>query len=274
MARPIWNGYISFGLVNIPVVLYSGENKFDIQFKLLDSRDKARIRYVRVNENTGEEVPWQEISKGYEYKENNYILLKEKDLKEIAGEHSKTINIENFINASSLSCMIFDKPYYLVPDKKGEKGYVILRETLKNTKKIGIAKVIIHTREYLAALMVYENALILNLLHYPQEIKQPSEFELPDESIKKHKISAKELDVAKQLVDSMTTKWNPNAYHDAYRDSLEEWIQKKIHHVNPKKSHKKEVISKGSNVINFVDLLKKSLEKNKHKPKGKLRKSR
>jgi DNA end-binding protein Ku len=270
MSRPIWNGYITFGLVNIPVVLYSGEKKFDIQFKLLDSRDKARIRYVRVNEHTGEEVPWEDVAKGYEYDEDNYILVKDKDLKEIAGEHSKTINIENFINANSLGCMVFDKPYFLVPDKKGEKGYVILREILSKTKKIGIAKVIIHTREYLAALMPYENALLLNILHYPQEIKKPSEFELPSDSLKKYKITTKELDVAKQLVDSMTTKWNPNSYHDEYRDALQKWIENKVHHTKTGKSKmSKTSISKSSNVINFVDLLKKSLKEKKGKKPAK-----
>lgn len=275
MSRPIWNGYITFGLVNIPVVLYSGEKKFDIQFKLLDSRDKSRIRYVRVNEHTGEEVPWEDIAKGYQYDEDNYVMLKEKDLKEIAGEHSKTIDIENFINANSLDCMVFDKPYFLVPDKKGEKGYVILRETLANTKKIGIAKVIIHTREYLAALMPFENALVLNILHYPQELKKPSEFELPDGPLKKYKVSPKEMDVAKQLVDSMTTKWNPDSYHDTYRESLQKWIEEKIHHQKPRKGkNKKSTLSKNSNVINFVDLLKKSLQAKKGKNKTKVKKKR
>lgn len=266
MQRPIWNGYISFGLVNIPVTLYSGEKKFDIQFKLLDSRDKSRIRYVRVNEQTGEEVRWEDIAKGYEYDEDNYVLVKEKDLKEIAGEHSKTIEIENFVNSNSLDCMVFDKPYYLVPDKKGEKGYVILRDTLAKNKKVGITKVIIHTREYLAALMPYENALILNLLHYPDEIRKPSEFDLPSDTLKSYKITSKELEIAKQLVDSMTTKWNPAAYHDEYRKALQKWIEDKIQHTTHKKSKsKKETPVKSSNVINFVDLLKKSLNEKKNK---------
>nr|MCH9754794.1 Ku protein [Gammaproteobacteria bacterium] len=157
MARPIWKGYITFGLVNIPVILYPAEKKFDIQFKLIDSRDKARIRYMRINEHTGEEVPWTDIAKGYEYDDNNYWVLKQSDIKAISGEHSKTIDIVTFVNKNSISTMDFEKPYYLVPDKKGEKAYVLLREILKDTKKVGISKVIIHTREYLAALIPYEN---------------------------------------------------------------------------------------------------------------------
>lgn len=262
MSRPIWKGYITFGLVNIPVILYSAEKKFDINFKLIDSRDNARIRYIRINEHTGEEVPWDAIAKGYEYDENNYIVLDEKELKNIAGEHSKTIDIIAFVNANELDYMIFDKPYYLVPDKKGEKGYVILRETLRETEKIGITKVIIHTREYLAGLIPYENALILNLLHYQQEIKRPSEFELPTNNLKTYKITAKEIQIAKQLVDSMTEKWQPTNYHDEYHDALKKWIEIKLQHKKPKPIKGKR-ISSSSNIINFVDLLNKSLKNKK-----------
>lgn len=265
MPRPIWKGYITFGLVNIPVVLYSAEKKFDINFRLLDSRDKARVRYMRINEQTGEEVPWQDVAKGYEYDENNYILVHDKELKELAGEHSKTIQIEAFINTKELSCMQFDRPYYLVPDKKGDKGYVMLREILSATKKIGIAKVIIHTREYLAALMPYEKAIVLNLLHYQQEMRKPSEFDLPSDNLKTYKISAKEMEIARQLVDSMTTKWKPDAYHDEYRDALQKWIEDKIHHQKPKKTKSRSPAAT-SNVINFVDLLKKSLKDKKIPP--------
>jgi DNA end-binding protein Ku len=269
MSRPIWNGYITFGLVNIPVILYSGENKFDIQFKLVDSRDKSRIKYVRINEHTGEEVAWEDVAKGYQYEDDNFILVKDKDLKEIAGQHSKTIEIENFVSANSLNCLLFDRPYYLIPDKKGDKGYVILRETLTQTKKIGIAKVIIHTREYLSALMPYKNALILNLLHYPQEIKKPAEFELPSDNLKKYKVSPKEMEVATQLVNSMTTKWNPDAYHDKYREALQKWIEEKIHHKKYKKLKTKTTpLEKSSNVINFVDLLKKSIRSKKTKKRS------
>lgn len=264
--RPIWKGSISFGLVNIPVVLYSGEKKFDIQFKLVDSRDNERIRYVRVNEHTGEEVPWEDVAKGYEYNEHNYILLKEEDLKKIAGENLKTIDIESFVNKDSVDYLYYDKPYYLIPDKKGDKGYVILRETLKNTKKIGIAKVIIHTREYLAALMPYENALVLNLLRYDQELRKPSEFDLPADNMKSYKITPKEMDVAKELVASMTTKWNSEDYKDEYRDALQSWVEEKMHHETPHPMKKRAAgAGKPSNVINFVDLLKKSLADKKQK---------
>ncbi|MES2141729.1 MAG: Ku protein [Pseudomonadota bacterium] len=264
MTRPIWIGYITFGLVNIPVTLYSAEKKFDIQLKLIDSRDKAKIHYMRINEHTGEEVAWSDVAKGYEYEKNNYVLLKEADIKAISGEHSKTIDIANFVDKNSLEIMDYEKPYFLVPNKKGEKAYVILREILKNTKKIGIAKVVIHTREYLAALIPCKNALVLNLLRYHQELRKISEFDFPSTNIKPYKISEKEMEIAKQLVTSMTTQWKPEIYHDEYRAALEKYVEAKVHHKLKKTSkHMQLRSSKDKNVINFVDLLKKSLEKNK-----------
>ena len=269
MARPIWKGFITFGLVNIPVILYPAEKRQDIQFKMVDSRDKAKIHYKRINEETGKEVPWSDVAKGYEYEDNNFIIIKEEDIKAISGEHSKTIEIDSFIDIDSLDYVYFDKPYYLVPDKKGDKGYVILRETLKDTKKIGIAKVIIHTREYLAALMPYENALVLNLLRYDQELRKIADLDLPKGNLKTYKINTKELEIAKQLVASMTTKWHPETYHDVFRETLRKWIDEKIEHIGEKPSRKKAknepIRTPKANVINFVDLLKKSLEQQKPK---------
>ncbi len=121
MARPIWKGYITFGLINIPVILYPAEKKFDIQFKLIDSRDKARVRYVRINEHTGAEVAWTDVAQGYEYDANNYLLLKRSDVEAISGIHSKTIDIASFVDQNSIDHMVFEKPYYLVPEKKRPK---------------------------------------------------------------------------------------------------------------------------------------------------------
>ncbi|MEN9470810.1 MAG: Ku protein [Candidatus Aquirickettsiella gammari] len=264
MARPIWKGYITFGLINIPVILYPAEKKFDIQFKLIDSRDKARVRYVRINEHTGEEVAWSDVAKAYEYDDDNYLLLKQSDVEAISGIHSKTIDIASFVDRNSIDNMVFEKPYYLVPDKKEAKAYVLLREILKKTNKVGIAKIIIHTREYLAALTPHKNALILNLLRYHQELRASSEFKLPTSNLKSYKISSKELDIAKQLVDGMTGKWNPKDYHDVFRETLAKWAAKQI---QPKKVFNKKInaITKRVNIIDFVDLLKKSIKKNKQK---------
>jgi DNA end-binding protein Ku len=244
--------------------LYSAEKKFDIQFKLIDSRDKARVRYVRINEHTGEEVAWTDVAQGYEYDANNYLLLKRSDVEAISGIHSKTIDIASFVDQNSIDNMVFEKPYYLVPDKKEAKAYVLLREILKKTNKVGIAKIIIHTREYLAALIPHKNALILNLLRYHQELRASSEFKLPTGNLRSYKISSKELDIAKQLVDGMTAKWNPKDYHDVFRKTLAKWAAEQIQH---KKvfNKKPKAIPKRVHIIDLVDLLKKSIQKNKQK---------
>ena len=147
MSRPIWKGSISFGLVNIPVSLYSGEQRNVLHFNLLDSRDQAHIRFKRVNEVTGKEVPWDKIIKGFEIKKDEYVLLDDKDFERIAAENNKAIEITDFVDGDSIDPLYFEKPYYLTPDKAGLKGYVLLRATLKKLGKVGIAKVVIRTRE-------------------------------------------------------------------------------------------------------------------------------
>jgi DNA end-binding protein Ku len=266
MSRPIWKGYITFGLVNIPVVLYSAEKRVDIHLTLVDSRDKARVRYERINENTGAEVPWQDVAKGFEFDDHNYVLIKEDDIKKIAGENQKTIDIINFIDKDSLDFTYFEKPYYLVADKKGEKGYVLLRETLKKTGKIGIAKLFIRTKQYLAALIPYQDALMLDLMRYAQEIVPLSEFDFPKGSLKDFAISTKEMDVAQQLLESMSSPWNPQEYQDKYRLDLQEWIDQKIaeqHGAPATKRRAKTTKVEKTNVIDFVELLKNSLNGNK-----------
>ncbi len=264
MSRPIWKGHITFGLVNIPVVVHSGEKQVDLHFRLLDSRNHARVRYERVNEETGEEVPWQEIVKGFEHEEGQYVILSDADFEKVAVEVNKTVEIENFVDGNEIDYVYFDKPYYLVPDKKGEKGYVLLREVLKRSGKVGIAKVVIRTRQYLAALLPLSNALVLELLRFHQEIRDVKELDVPDGSVKSYKISEKELTLAQQLVESMSTKWEPHRYHDDYRDALMKWIEKKSKSAQSRKSPtaapKEEKTSTGK-VIDMMGLLKKSVQK-------------
>lgn len=263
--RTIWRGYITFGLVNIPVVLYSAEKpQQEIHFKLLDKKNHAGIRYTKVNEETGKEVPWQDIVKGYEFEPGHYAILSPEDLEEISQENHKAIEIEDFIDLDQLEPLYFEKPYYLLPDKRGEKGYVLLRETLRNTNKVGIARIMIRTHQYLAAVMVQDNAIIVNTMRYPQEIKTPLEVDVPEEPISHYKISKKEFDIAKQLVDTMTVKWDPNRYTNDYREELLQLIEEKIASGGKKAiKHEKETKVKQTNVIDFMELLKKSLQEKK-----------
>src|SRR3989339_1380560 len=179
MARPIWKGHITFGLVNIPVTLYSAEKRDELHFKLLDSRNKARVHYERVNEETGEEVPWSEVVKAFEYDKGNYVLVEEEDFKRAAPEATQAVEIQDFVDREDVDYVYYDKPYYLMPGKKGEKGYVLLREILRRTGKVGISKVVIRTRQYLDALLAEGDALVLELLRFDQEVRKPEEFDLP-----------------------------------------------------------------------------------------------
>jgi len=171
MARPVWKGHISFGLVNVPIVLYSAERRADISFQLIDSRNAARVRYERVNEETGEEVPWDRVVKGFEYEDGNYVLLSEGELENASAELTRTIEIEQFVDLANIGIRFFDRPYILAPASKGEKGYVLLREAISKAGKAGIARVVIRARQYLAAVVVENDALVLELLRYAQELR-------------------------------------------------------------------------------------------------------
>jgi len=260
MPRPIWKGTLSFGLVSIPVTLHSGETSFDLHFRLMDSRNKAAVRYERVNEATGEEVPWNAVVKGYEYAKNNYVLLTPEDFKHANVAAVETIEIQDFVSRDEMQFIYFQKPYYVVPQKKTDKGYVLLREILRDTKKVGIAHVVVRTRQYIAAVFPCCDALVVDLLRYRQEVKDPSEFDLPTENLKAYKISPREMDMANQLINSMTTEWKPEKYHDEYRDSLMKWIQKKVkaHGAAPATEEEPEKKTDGKNV-DMLELLKRSI---------------
>lgn len=267
MPRPIWKGNISFGLVYIPVTLYPAiEAKSEIHFHLMDNRNHARVRYQRVNEETGKEVPWDEIVKAYEFDKGNYVTVDQKELEQVAAQQFQTVEIEGFIDKAVLASVYFDKPYYLIPDKHGEKGYLLLLETLLKTQKIGIARVVIKTRQHLACLVPYKNALVLNLLRFPDEIRDVTEFQFAKMDLKKQKVSTKEIDMAERLVRNMTLKWNPKKYHDESKKLLRDIIQKKIKkgkgiELEPAKEEVQEgQVGHKAKVVDFMDLLKRSVE--------------
>jgi DNA end-binding protein Ku len=261
MPRPIWKGHISFGLVSVPVMLHSLEQRGDLSFHLIDSRDAARVRYQRVNDETGEEVPWDSIVKGYEYDDGRYVLLSDEELQHASVEMTHTIEIEQFVDFSKIDVQYFERPYVLVPAREGEKGYALLRAAIAESGKAGIATVVIRTRQYLAALVANGDALMLELLRYKQELRDVKEFELPSRDLRKINVAKKEIDLAKQLIEGMSTPWKPADYHDEYRDVLMKLIDKKI------KSGKSEVIDEVDDTasadepgtINFMEVLKKSL---------------
>ena len=262
MARPIWTGNLSFGLLNVPVSLMSGARSNDLSFRMLDARDRKPIRFERVNADTGEEVPWKEIVKAFEYDKGSYVVIDKADIAAASPETHESVEIEAFVDAEAIDIRYFEKPYVLVPGKKAEKGYVLLRETLRNSGKIGVARVVIRTREYLSAVMPLGDALVLMMMRYPQELVDPAEYNLPKGNTGDYRISPKELEMATQLVDSMATEWNPDAYRNEFRERLSEIIRKRV----KDKGATTRVLEEPSpsedattNVVDFVALLQKSL---------------
>ena len=270
MARPIWTGTLSFGLLNVPVSLMSGERRIDLQFRMLDSRDRKPVRYERVNADTGEEVPWKDVVKAYEYDKGSYVVLEQEDIKAAAPESHETVEVEAFVDATQIDPRYYEKPYLLVPGKKAEKGYVLLRETLRSSGRVGIARVVIRTREYLSAVMPHGDGLVLMLLRWPQELVDPEDYKLPGESLAKYRISDKEVAMASQLIDSMSGDWNPDDYHDEFRTRLQAILRKRIKQKGGTAKVEDEVADThedaSTNVVDFMSLLQKSLDAKKRTP--------
>ncbi|MGQ4661032.1 non-homologous end joining protein Ku [Lysobacter sp. F6437] len=269
MARPVWSGTLSFGLLNIPVSLMSGERKTDISFRMLDVRDNHPIRYERVNAETGEEVAWKDIVKAFEYDKGSYVVLDPGDIKSAAPESHDAIEVEAFVDVASIGPQYFEKPYVLVPAKKAEKGYVLLREALASTGKIGIARVVIRTRESLCAVMPQDNALLLLMMRYPQELVDIDEYRIPEGKSGDYRITDKELKFSEQLIDTMSGEWAPDDYQDEFRHRLQDVITQRMKDKGVVRhgDEEPEVEEHAStNVVDFMELLQQSIAKKKRTP--------
>lgn len=264
MARALWKGSISFGLVNIPVGLYSAEDRDEgVSFTQLDQRTMSPIGYKRYNKSTGEDVPWDEIVRGYEYERGQYVVLSDEDFERANPKASRTVEIVDFVDASEIEPVYFDKPYYLAPTSTASKGYALLRETLRRTNKIGIARVVIRTREYLAAVIARGPVLLLEVLRYPYEIRSPADLEVPGEDLAAIGVTEKELKMAERLVEEMVEPWQPEKFRDSYRDDLLARIQEKIR-AGETEAVVAEAASEeaeGADVLDIMSLLKRSVEK-------------
>ena len=225
MPRAIWKGSISFGLVSIPVGLYAAETRHELQFHLLDRRDTSPVRYKRVSEKSGKEVPWGDIVRGYEYEEGHYVVLSDEDLKRANPTATQTIDISDFVEADEIGPTYFDKPYYLAPDKKGTKGYALLREALRRTGKVGVATVVIRTRQYLAAVLPQDDVLVLALLRYAHELRDAEELEVPHGAAG---VSDRELAMAERLIEGMVGAWEPEKYTDTYEKDVMDMIERRV----------------------------------------------
>jgi len=253
--RAIWKGAISFGLVNIPIALYPATRTEDLKFRLLRASDHSPVNYKRVAEADGKEVPWDQIVKGYEHEKGKFVILKEEDFQRVDIEATQTVDIVRFVKLAEVNPIFFHKPYYMEPAKGGDKAYVLLREALRASGKIAIAKVVIKTRQHLAAVKPQEKGLMLELMHFANELLDVEEFKLP----KTQEVGKKERQMAEALIDSMSGDWEPEEFVDEYRAALEKLIEEKVEKGDkaaPKLARK----SRPTNVIDLVSVLQKSLE--------------
>jgi DNA end-binding protein Ku len=263
--RAIWKGSISFGLVNIPIALYPATRKEEFKFRLLRAADHSPVNYKRVAEKDGKEVPWSQIVKGYEYEKGKFVVLNEKDFQRVDLEATQTVDIQDFVDIEEIDPMYFYKPYYLEPQKGGDKAYVLLREALADGKKVGIAKVVIKTRQYLAGVKALKHALVLELMHFAEELADAEKLNVP----KKLEVGKREKEMAKALVDSMTSKWNPEKYHDDYREALMEVIEEKVESGGKEIEEKPKAKKEWTKVIDLVAVLQESLAKSQGATKKK-----
>jgi len=269
MARAIWKGSISFGLVNIPIALYPATRREELKFRLLRKTDLSPVNYKRVAEKDGKEVPWDQIVKGYEYEKGKYVVIQDEDFQRVDIEATQTVDIQDFVELDEIDPIFFYKPYYLEPQKGGDKAYALLRDALKDSKKVGVAKVVIKTREYLAGVKPEDGAIVLELMHFANELADTSKLNIP----KKVEVGKREMTMAKSLIDSMSSKWNPEKYKDDYREALMEVIEEKVEAGGKEIEEKPRKAPKPTKVIDLVSVLQKSLEETggKKKARGKSR---
>lgn len=263
-ARALWKGAISFGLVHIPVELYSAVQEHELDLTMLDRRDFAPVGYKRYNKKTGKDVTWDDIVKGYEYEDDEYVVLSDEDLKRANVEATGTIDIQAFVDAADVPLTYYEHPYYLAPSKGGAKVYALLRETLRKAGKIGIATVVIRTKQHLCALVCIDDKIVLNTLRYAAEIRSAEELKIPPATAKAAGISDKELQMALSLVEGMSEDWKPEQYRDTYKDDVLALVKKKVKAGQTKTitaAAPEDKPAKTSNVVDLVALLQDSLGK-------------
>jgi DNA end-binding protein Ku len=259
--RAIWKGHISFALVTIPISLFSATRRNELSFHYLHKKDLSPVSYKRFCDTEDVEVPWDEITRGYEYEKGQYIEITDEDIERADVELTKTIQIMEFVNEAEINPLYFDKPYYLEPQKGGERAYSLMRDALSQSKRIGIAKVVMKTKEHLAAVKAVGDMITLQTMRFAHEIVDTGELNLP-----KAEISKKEMDLANTLIDSMTDKFDPAKYKDDYYEKVMEVVQNKIEGVAPKSPI---VAAKApGKVVDLMEILKQSLKETKKKPEA------
>ena len=262
MPSRLWTGSISFGLVTIPVSLVTAEEHEELDFTLLDERDDSPIGYQKINKRTGKPVPNDRIVRGFEYQDGRYVIVSDADLERASPERTQRIDVLSFAEAGEIPPIYFDRPYYLEPGRGGDRGYALFREALRRTGKVAIASVVVKTRQHLAAVLVQDDVLVLDVLRYAAELRDPSRLKVPGSRLKSLKISEREVSMAERLIAEMTEAWKPERYHDEYRDELLAFIKKRGRAGQLASSPEPEeepARPKRAEVVDIADLLQKSL---------------
>ncbi len=266
MPHAIWKGSISFGLVTIPVTLYPAEERHDLSFRMLDGRDMTPVKQRRVNERTGEEVPWEEVVKGYELDNGRYVVVTDEDFRAADVEATQTIDVLAAVCADEIDPAYFDKPYHLEPTRAGRKAYTLLRETLSRADRVALAKVVIRTRQHLAALVPDGPLLLLEIVRYPHELRSAEGLDLPPADAAEAGVTESELAMAAQLVETISRPFDPGAeeYRDTYRDALLALIERKAAGGEvaeaPEPPPEEAVEDAEGEVVDITELLRASLE--------------
>jgi DNA end-binding protein Ku len=262
VARPIWKGTLSFGLLEIPVTLRSAERPNELHFTFLDRRDLSPVGYKRVNKTTGEEVPWADIVRGYEHEDGKYVVLTDEDFKRANVESTRRIDVVAFVDAKEIDPVFYERPYFVEPIEKESKGYALLREVLRRTGRVGVAKIVMREREHVAALLVRDRALVLDLLRFAEELRDPDRVAASARSLKALEVREKEVEPAEKLVEGMASSFHPEQFHDEYRHDLLALVDKKI------RSGKAAAVTepadeeeepRGNDVADLIRLLKRSV---------------
>ncbi|WP_312233060.1 non-homologous end joining protein Ku [Stutzerimonas nitrititolerans] len=267
MPRTIWKGAVSFGLVHIPVALVPATSRSGIDFDWLDKRSMDRVGYKRINKTTGEEIDSENIVKGVEYEKGHYVVLSDEEIKAAHPKATQTVDIVSFVDAKDISFLYIDTPYYLTPDRRGEKVYALLRETLIETGKVGIANVVLRNKQHLAVVMPLGKALVMNTLRWADEVRGVEYLEMKDEALNAD-LNKRELDMAKRLVEDMTEDWDPTQFKDTFQDQIMELVETKAREgrLEAVGGPEEAVDRRSADVIDLTELLKRSLAA---KPKGK-----
>lgn len=264
MARTFWKGSISFGLVEIPVSLRPALQSDDLSFTLLNRKDFAPVGYKRYDKSTGREVPWDQIVRGYEYEPDEYVVLTDEELRQASPKKTQAVEIVEFVDGSEIDPLYYDTPYYVEPQKKASKSYALLRQALEKSGRVGIARVVLRTRQHIAALLVRGGVLVLNLLRYPHELRSADQLDVPDKKSAKG-ASPAEVRMAEQLIEGMTDRWDPEKFKDEYRDDIMALVRKKVRThqthtiLEPEAGEKRPAPRK--EVVDLMPLLKQSLER-------------